>query len=128
MAYFDSWSGVSLTCAGIFEVEIGFGIGAFRGPSVGSLKGSSSGVDDDEVFELVAGSSFDAECEDSADWKEAALEVGCAFVSECGVRVSSAVFSVREPLSATVGFAFFVFATSAMMSESSLLRRCSLGV
>lgn len=128
VTYFDSWSGVSLVCAGIFEAENGFGIGTFRGPSVGSLKGSSSGVEEEEVFELVAGSLFDAEWKDSADWNEAALEVGCAFESEGGVKASSLLFSVREPLSATVGFGFSELATSAMMYKSSLLHRSFVSV
>ena len=52
VAYLDSWSPVSFVGEGILEVEKGLGIGILRGPSVGSLKGSSSS--ELEVLEEVA--------------------------------------------------------------------------
>lgn len=123
VAYLDSWSGVSLAWAGIFEVLKGLGVGTFSGPSVGSLKGDCSGVEDEEVFELVAASLLDVEWNESMD--EAALEVGCAFDSDGGVKLSSAVFSLRVPLTATVGFGFSELATSAMVNQS-MFCRCSI--
>lgn len=103
VAYLDSWSPVSFVGCGTLEVGKGFGIGTFSGPSVGSLNGCSSGGSQLEVLELVARSP-DVEWEDSADWKDAALEVGCALESEGGSKLSSAAFSLSVPLTATVGF------------------------